>query len=564
MLARKRLAREPLRHPVRDQNRRERSEIGGRDVADRMARFLIDHHLLRPLDRLDQPLGMLDRAELLALAGDDEIGHADFLRMAFPGDGLAELIELVLVGDARHVHEPLLEGGRRLLKDGVAAGLVAHRHGGKRADARLVGAENGAEESAEARTGTSDALGIDFAAAAQPVEERLAGRHPVFHREIHSDHGRFVLSRSVDRQNRHAAVEEAIAVERDLDFLEAVHARDGDHRGNAAAVVARWQMKPGRDRLVAKRHPHRLDVMIRQRSIFRVAFALLVVVGDVGFVVLIVRPLRRAPMDRGHEVIVARGHPAIGLLGGFRLGLAPACHRLERWADVRHLLHALADAGEIGVGLVAARTAEIERARLVPVDAVGADNVVEEPTLRLEAAHVRLAALVQNWLRWADHVHHIHPCRCMLRGSRRREDHSGLPPTALRIGVQRASSSWKTPSALSGPTSRTDSKPSLTSSLWNSPSASACWVTALMRARIGAGVPAGAKMPNVVCATIPASPASIEVGRSGAPLTRVCEFTDRMRTLPARWRSRICAVALAESIGICSPITSVTAWPMPL
>ena len=86
----------------------------------------------------------------------------------------------------------------------------------------------------------------------------------------------------------------------------------------------------------------------------------------------------------------------------------------------------------------------------------------------------------------------------------------------------------------------------------------------MMRARIGPGVPAGAKTPNVVCATMPGSPASIEVGRSGAPLMRVCEFTDRMRALPARWRSRICAVALAESIGICPLITSVTAWPMPL
>src|SRR5262244_2249440 len=427
-----------------------------------------------------------------------------------------------------------------------------------------MGGENGAEEGAEARAGASDALGIDLASVAQPVEERLAGRHPVLHGEVHSDHGRFVLARPVDRQHRHAAVEEAIAVERDLDFLEAVHARDGDHRGDAAALVARRQMKPGRNRLVAKRHPHRLDVMIRQRRIFRVAFALLVVVSDVGFVVLIVRPLRGSPMDRGHEVIVARGHPAIGFLGRFRLGLAPSRHRLEGRADVRHLLHPLADAGEIGVGLVAAGTAEIERARLVPVDAVGADDVVEEPTLRLEAAHMRLAALVQNRLRWADHVHHIHPCCCMLRGSRRREDHSGLPPTALRIGVQRTRSSWKTPAALSGPTSRTGSKPSLTSSLWNSSSASACWVTALMRSRIGAGVPAGAKMPNVVCATMPGSPASIEVGRSGAPLIRVLEFTDKMRTLPARWRSRICAVALAESIGICPPITSVTAWPMPL
>src|SRR5438552_18070214 len=109
---------------------------------------------------------MLDRAELLALAGDDKIGHADFLRVAFPGDGLAELIEFVLVGDARHVHEPLLEGGRRLLKDGVATGLVAHRHGGEGADARLVGGEYGAEERAEARAGAADALGIDLATAA--------------------------------------------------------------------------------------------------------------------------------------------------------------------------------------------------------------------------------------------------------------------------------------------------------------------------------------------------------------------------------------------------------------
>src|ERR1700730_4799503 len=112
---------------------------------------------------------MPDRAELLALASDDEIGHADFLRVAFPGDGLAKLVELLLLGDARHVHEPLLEGGRRLLKDGMAAGLVAHRHGGKRADAQLVGGENGAKEGAEARAGAADALGIDLAAAAQPV-----------------------------------------------------------------------------------------------------------------------------------------------------------------------------------------------------------------------------------------------------------------------------------------------------------------------------------------------------------------------------------------------------------
>ena len=41
-------------------------------------------------------------------------------------------------------------------------------------------------------------------------------------------------------------------------------------------------------------------------------------------------------------------------------------------------------------------------------------------------------------------------------------------------------------------------------------------------------------IPNVVCATMPGSPASIEVGMSGALRMRVAEFTDRMRTLPLR------------------------------
>src|SRR5262249_59799067 len=91
---------------------------------------------------------------------------------------------------------------------------------------------------------------------------------------------------------------------------------------------------------------------------------------------------------------------------------APARDRFESGTDVRHFLHPLADAGEIGVGLVAAWTAQIERGRWVRVDAVGADDVVDEPALLLEAAHMRLAALVQNRLRRADHVHRIPPCSC--------------------------------------------------------------------------------------------------------------------------------------------------------
>jgi hypothetical protein len=223
------------------------------------------------------------------------------------------------------------------------------------------------------------------------------------------------LARAVDRQHRHAAVEEAVAVERDLHFLEAVHAGNIDHHWNASALVVRRQVEPGRDRLVAKRHPHRLDVMVRERRVLSVALALLVVVGDVGLVVLVIRPLRRAPVHRRHEVVVARGHLVIGLRRRLGLGFAPARHRFEGGADVSHLLHALADAGEIGVGLVAAGAAEIQRARLIPVDAVGADDVVEEPALLLEAAHVRLAAFVEHGLRWLDHVHHISSFRLSSR-----------------------------------------------------------------------------------------------------------------------------------------------------
>src|SRR5262249_3971775 len=102
--------------------------------------------------------------------------------------------------------------------------------------------------------------------------------------------------------------------------------------------------------------------------------------------------------------------------------------------------------------------------------------------------------------------------------------------TVLRIGVQRTSSSWKMRPAWSGPMSSNGSKPLARSSLWKAASAITCWVTVLRRSRIERGVPAGAKIPNVVCASMPGSPASIEVGISGALLIRLSAFTDRMRS----------------------------------
>src|SRR6202042_2242612 len=81
---------------------------------------------------------------------------------------------------------------------------------------------------------------------------------------------------------------------------------------------------------------------------------------------------------------------------GIRLGFAAAGDGGEGRADIGHLLHPLADAGEIGIGLDPAGGVDIERPRLVPIDAVGADDIVDEPALLVEASHMRLAALIAD------------------------------------------------------------------------------------------------------------------------------------------------------------------------
>src|SRR5207247_1043994 len=76
--------------------------------------------------------------------------------------------------------------------------------------------------------------------------------------------------------------------------------------------------------------------------------------------------------------------------GFFRLDrarLAPPRRRLERGRDVGELLHALPDGGDVGGRFRAERGRKSGQARLVPVDAVGADDVVENPALLGPAPH---------------------------------------------------------------------------------------------------------------------------------------------------------------------------------
>ena len=103
-------------------------------------------------------------------------------------------------------------------------------------------------------------------------------------------------------------------------------------------------------------------------------------------------------MHRRHEIIVARADQLVGLLGETRALLAAPRGRFEGRADIGHLLDALADGGEVGEGFDAARRLQIKRARLVPIDAVRLDDVVDRPALLAEAAAMRLADMLDDGL----------------------------------------------------------------------------------------------------------------------------------------------------------------------
>src|SRR5262249_58978274 len=131
-------------------------------------------------------------------------------------------------------------------------------------------------------------------------------------------------------------------------------------------------------------------------GVFGVAFAFFVLIGDLDFIILVERQLRAAQVPRRNEEIIARRDFAIGLRRGIGLGLAAARHRRKGRADIGHFLHPLADAGEIGIGFDAAGQMDVQRTWLIPIDAIGANNIVDEPALLLEAAHPRRTAAVEN------------------------------------------------------------------------------------------------------------------------------------------------------------------------
>src|SRR5215813_1240121 len=121
--------------------------------------------------------------------------------------------------------------------------------------------------------------------------------------------------------------------------------------------------------------------MVGEPGVLRVALALLAVVETVLLVVLVDRPLRGAPVNARHEVVLARRDEVLALLGGTGLCLATSGDRLERRGRVGKLRDALAEGGEVGVGLGTAGHGQINGPWLVPVHSDRADRVVEQPAL---------------------------------------------------------------------------------------------------------------------------------------------------------------------------------------
>ncbi len=129
--------------------------------------------------------------------------------------------------------------------------------------------------------------------------------------------------------------------------------------------------------------------MVRQLRIFEIALPLLLIEEDVLGVVLVDRPLRSAPEVGGHEEVVARADLVLALRRFECPRFPPPRHRFKCRRDIGEFLHARADRRDVGRGLRAQRRRQSRKARLIPIDAIRTNDVVEYPSLFVEALHGR-------------------------------------------------------------------------------------------------------------------------------------------------------------------------------
>ena len=156
-------------------------------------------------------------------------------------------------------------------------------------------------------------------------------------------------------------------------------------------------MPPAGQRAAFKWNQHRLDGVVGILCVSEIAIALGLIECAIFLAAIIERPLRRRVLNGSNEIVGACGDALPILFGFFCLGFATAGRCFKSGREVGKLLHALTNAGEVGVSLDAAGHVIADGARLIPVGAVGADDVIDKPALFFPAFDVRFAA-IDGWL----------------------------------------------------------------------------------------------------------------------------------------------------------------------
>jgi len=129
--------------------------------------------------------------------------------------------------------------------------------------------------------------------------------------------------------------------------------------------------------------------MIGDLGVFEVALTLFLVEEDILVVVLVDGPLRSSPIVRGHEIVVAGADEVARVLCLDGACFTAASDRFECRCDVGKFLNARADGSNVVRGFGAQRRRKPRQARLVPINAIRAYDIVEHPALFLKALHRR-------------------------------------------------------------------------------------------------------------------------------------------------------------------------------
>src|ERR1019366_8337773 len=182
-----------------------------------------------------------------------------------------------------------------------------------------------------------------------------------------------------------------VGVEGHVFLLVSIHAGyKDDDRYLGAALISRRQVEHRRKPLSTIWNLSPFDVVIGTLHILREVFAFPIIVHLNRVVDLLDRPHRTRPVLRSNEIMVARGTLLARVVGLFCQRLASARDRLEGGPDVGIFLHALTQPVHVVEDIEPAGAQQSAGTPLIPIDAIGLNDIVERPSLLVETKHHRI------------------------------------------------------------------------------------------------------------------------------------------------------------------------------